>query len=144
MVNPLKAALVQGASQEGGSAVDHAHRGKSRKYEERCAAEGITSLPLAVDTLGVRHSSALDTINRLGRQLVGNMEKEDQEVVRQLRQRLAGLMVRGNVAMIHMCYVEPPPVHPLKLMEMQTSFLFLSFVILQQKFFTSMNVAIYL
>ena len=66
-------------------------------------SEGITSLPLAVDTLGVHHSSALDTINRLGRQLVRNMEKEDQEVVRQLRQLLAGLMVRGNVAMIHMC-----------------------------------------
>ena len=34
VVNPLQAALVQGASQEGGSAVDHGHRAKCRKYED--------------------------------------------------------------------------------------------------------------
>ena len=100
MVNPLQAALVQRASQEGGSAVEHAHRSKCRKYEERCAAEGITFLPLAVDTLGGWHPAALDTINRLGRQVARNVGREDQEVVRHLRQRLAVLMVRDNAAML--------------------------------------------
>ena len=100
MVNPLQAALVQRASQEGGSAVEHAHRSKCLKYEERCAAEGITFLPLAVDTLGGWHPAALDTINRLGRQVARNVGREDQEVVRHLRQRLAVLMVRDNVAML--------------------------------------------
>ena len=100
MVNPLQAALVQRASQEGGSAVEHAHRSKCLKYKERCAAEGITFLPLAVDTLGGWHPAALDTINRLGRQVARNVGREDQEVVRHLRQRLAVLMVRDNVAML--------------------------------------------
>ena len=99
MVNPLQAALVQGASQDGGSAVDHAHRGKCRKYEERCSAEGITFLPLAVDTLGGWHPATLDTINRLG-QVARNVGREDQEVVRHLSQHLAVLLVRDNVAML--------------------------------------------
>ena len=31
VVNPLQAALVRGSSQDGGSAVEHAHRAKCRK-----------------------------------------------------------------------------------------------------------------
>ena len=52
VVNPLQAGLVVRASQEGQSAVESAHYGKVRKYEERCANEGITFTPLAADTLG--------------------------------------------------------------------------------------------
>ena len=81
-VNPLQAALVRGASHEVESAVDHAHRVKCRKYGERCAREGITFLPLAVETLGGWHTAALDFISRLGRQVARNVGKEDQEVVR--------------------------------------------------------------
>ena len=91
VVNPL---------QEGGSAVEHAHKGKCRKYEERCAAEGITFLPLAVDTLGGWHSADLETINGLGRQVARNVGREGQEMVGHLRQRLSVLMVRDNVAML--------------------------------------------
>ena len=37
-----------------------------RKYEQWCAAEVIYFLPVAVDTLGGWHSSALATIRKLG------------------------------------------------------------------------------
>ena len=100
VVNPLQTALVTRASQDGNSAVEHAHMGKARKYEERCAREGITFIPLAVDTLGGWHSTALETITRLGRQLARNIGKEDEECVRHLRQRLAILLVRDNVALL--------------------------------------------
>ena len=80
--------------------MDHAHRAKCRKYEERCAREGITFLPLAVDTLGGWHPAALDSIRRLGSQVARNVGKEDQEVIRHFRQRLAILLVRDNVAML--------------------------------------------
>ena len=100
VVNPLQAALVGRAAQEGGSAVEHATMGKLRKYEERCAMEGIAFVPLAVDTLGGWHPTALSSITKLGRQLARNVGREDQEVVRHLRQRLAVLLVRDNVAMI--------------------------------------------
>ena len=100
VVNPLQAGLVVRASQEGQSAVESAHYGKVRKYEERCASEGISFTPLAVDTLGGWHPVALAAITRLGRQLARNVGKEDDDCIRHLRQRLAVLLVRDNVALL--------------------------------------------
>ena len=70
---------------------------KLRMYEARCSAEAITFLPLAVDTFGGWHKVGLKTITRLGRQLARNLGKDEDEVVRHLRQRL---IVRDNAAMI--------------------------------------------
>ena len=100
VVNPLQAALVVRTSQEGQSAVESAHMGKVRKYEERCSVEGIAFTPLAVDTLGGWHPVALAAITRLGRQLARNVGKEDEDCIRHLRQRLAVLLVRDNVALL--------------------------------------------
>ena len=86
--------------EEGDSAVEHAHKAKLRKYEERCDAEAISFLPLAVDTFGGWHKVGLKTITRLGRQLARNLEKDEDEVVRHLRQRLGVLIVRDNAAMM--------------------------------------------
>ena len=91
---------VRRAANDGESAVEHAHRGKMRKYEERCAAEGLVFVPLAVDTFGGWHCSALPILAKLGRQVASNTGREGQEVVRHLRQRLAVLLVRDNVAML--------------------------------------------
>ena len=54
----------------------------------------------AVDTLGGWHPSVLGFLARLGRQVASNVGKEGQDVVRHLRQRLAVLLVRDNVAML--------------------------------------------
>ena len=55
--------------------------------------------------LGCRHPGGLapyrpGDITRLGRSLARNIGKEDAECVRHLRQRLAILLVRDNVALI--------------------------------------------
>ena len=42
----------------------------------------------------------LKTITRLGRQLARNLGKDEDEVVRHLRQRLGVLIVRDNAAMM--------------------------------------------
>ena len=73
---------------------------KLRKYEERSTGEGITFLPMAVDTLEGWHPEALAIIKRLGRQLARNVGKLDEEVVCHLCQRLGVLLVRDNVAML--------------------------------------------
>ena len=73
---------------------------KLRMYEARCSAEAITFLPLAVDTLGGWHKVGLKTITRLGRQLARNLGKDEDEVVRHLRQRLGVLIARDNAAMM--------------------------------------------
>ena len=58
---------------------------KMSKYDERCTAEGITFIPLAVDSFGGWHGAALDVFSKLGRQLSRQLGKEE-EVTRQLRQ----------------------------------------------------------
>ena len=64
---------------------------KMSKYDERCAAEGITFIPLAVDSFGGWHGAALDVFSKLGRQLSRSRQlgKEEEEVTRKLRQRLS-------------------------------------------------------
>jgi hypothetical protein len=100
VVNPLQAALVRRAAEEGASAVEHAHNLKSRKYADRCAAEGLEFVPMAVDSFGGWHSVALQTITKLGRQLARVVGKEEAEAVRHLRQRAAVLLIRDNVTMM--------------------------------------------
>ena len=65
-----------------------------------CAAEAICFIPLAVDTFGGWHGAALDVIAKLGRQLARQLGKEEEEVTRQLRQRLSVLLTRDNMAML--------------------------------------------
>ena len=77
-----------------------AHESKSKKYHDRCAAEGFTFLPMTVDAFWGWHPTALDIITKLGRQLARNVGKLDEEVVAHLRQRLGILLVRDNVAML--------------------------------------------
>ena len=110
--------MVVRTSEEGDSAVAHAHKEKLRKYEARCSAEAITFLPLAVDTFGGWHKVGLKTITRLGRQLARNLGKDEDEVVRHLRQRLGVLIVRDNVAMTTSRH---PTFAPQKLTAIQTN-----------------------
>ena len=69
-------------------------------YEQWCATEGINLLPVAVDNLGGWQPFALVTIKKLGRQLARKAGREDEKVVRPLRQRLSVRLVRDNVAML--------------------------------------------
>ena len=54
---------------------------------------------LVVDTFGGWHKDSLEVITKLGRQVSRQTGKEEDEIVRQLRQRVAILLVRDNVNM---------------------------------------------
>ena len=79
------------------------------KYDDCCAAEGITFIPLAVDSFGGWHGAALDVFSKLGRQLARQLGKEEEEVTRQLRQRLSVILTRDNVAMLGSRVPAQPP-----------------------------------
>ena len=79
---------------DGESGVRHAFNAKMAKYDDRCAAEGICFIPLAVDTFGGWQGAALDVIAKLGRRLARQLGKEEEEVTRHLRQRLSVLLTR--------------------------------------------------
>ena len=100
VVNPLQGALIDQVAQDGEAGVRHAFNAKMAKYDDRCAAEAISFIPMAVDTYGGWHGAALHVITKLGRQLARQLGKEEEEVTRQLRQRLSVLLTRDNMAML--------------------------------------------
>ena len=72
-----------------------------RKYWDRYeAGEGITFFPLAADTFGGWHEARLKTLTKLGRQLARATGRGDGDTVRHLRQRVAVLLGRENMAML--------------------------------------------
>ena len=92
--------MIDCVADDGDCGVRHAFNVKMAKYDDRCAAEGICFIPLAVDTFGGWHGAALDVLTKLGRQLARQLGKEEEEVTRQLRQRISVLLTRDNVAML--------------------------------------------
>ena len=70
---------------------------KMSKYDERCTAEGITFIPLAVDSFGGWHGAALDVFSKLARQLFRQLGKEEEEVTRQLMQRLSIILMGSRI-----------------------------------------------
>ena len=70
---------------------------KMAKYDECCAQ---VFLPLAADTFGGWHDAALEVFKRLGQQVARQVGREEEEAIRQLRQRLGILLMRDNVAML--------------------------------------------
>ena len=83
--------------EDGGSGVPHSLNIKMGKYSNRCEAEGIVFIPLFVDTFGGWHKDSLEMVSKLWRQVSRQTGKEEEEIVRQLRQRAAILLVRDNV-----------------------------------------------
>ena len=94
---------------DGESGVRHAYNAKMGKYDARCAAEGIAFVPLAVDTFGGWHGAALNFLSKLGRQVARQVGKEEEDGVRQLRQRVSVLLTRDNVAMMGSRSPDIPP-----------------------------------
>ena len=99
IVNPMQQALVEQVARDGNCGVQHSFNTKVRKYSQRCDAEGLVFVPIIVDTFGGWHKDSLDALTRLGRQVARQTGKEEEETVRQLRQRVAILLVRDNVTM---------------------------------------------
>ena len=83
---------------EGGYAVVLSPSKKVKKYGARCEAEAMAFLPLAVDTLGIWHKEALETISKLSSARVLGRDKG--ETVQHLRQGLVVVLVRDNVNML--------------------------------------------
>lgn len=64
--NACQAATVKGCVVDGASAVEVAHAWKLHTYAARCEAKGLAFIPLAVDTFGDWHPTALGSYLALG------------------------------------------------------------------------------
>ena len=109
VVSSLQAALVEGASNEPGFALQHRHREKWLKYGDACRSEGIHFLPLCVEVLGGwGQGEGEGIIRQLGSCLARVGGHDEGQTIRHLFQRLGILLMRGNSQLI----LSRSPSHP--------------------------------
>ena len=101
VVNPLQAALVVQAAETPGHALSIAHKRKLDKSWQPCHAQGIVFLPLAVESLGAWHKSAICEVKKLGSALARHTGEEETTTIRHLFQQLSIALAKGNAALFN-------------------------------------------
>ena len=101
VVNPLQAALVHQAAQTPGHALSVAHKRKMDKSWQPCNQQGIVFLPLAVESLGAWHKSAIQEVKKLGSLLARHTGEEEAITTKHLFQQLSLALVKGNAALLN-------------------------------------------
>lgn len=107
VISTMQKATIQSAAENQGHALLVAEERKFAAHGATCQAAGISFLPLAIETLGGLSDTTVDTISSIGRLIGQRFGISPPESSRQLFQRLAVSLWRGNAtAWIHRC---PPP-----------------------------------
>ena len=101
IVNPLQGALVQEAANTPGHALQVAHRRKLDKSWDACNEQGIVFLPLAVESLGAWHQSAVAEVKKLASAKARHTGEEESVEVARLFQKLSIALMRGNAALMN-------------------------------------------
>ena len=100
VVSPLLTERVDLSITTPGHTLKVAFNDKCRDYQEACEREGITFIPLPVETLGGWHKKAVEQLKKIARAQARNTGKEEEEAIRHLFQRLGVLLVKGNAALL--------------------------------------------
>ena len=74
VVNPCQVATVMGAATTAGHALQHAYTRKMRGAADACQQQGVTFLPMVVESFGGWHEASVREVERLGAAL--NLEKQ--------------------------------------------------------------------
>ena len=101
VINPLQEAEVHGAATTPGHALNTAHKRKLDKSWEDCHRQGIEFVPIAVESLGAWHKSAVAEIVKLGSALARQTGEEESTTVQRLFQQLSLSLMRGNAALLN-------------------------------------------
>ena len=100
IVSPLQQAMVRGASEVDGYALNEAFRRKVAKAGEPCRQQGISFIPLAADTFGGWHGVAIEQVQKIGRALARQSGEDEDQTTRHLFQKLSLLLMKGNSALL--------------------------------------------
>ena len=101
VINPLQDALVTDAGASPGHALEVAHKRKLDKSWAPCHRQGIIFTPLAVESLGAWHPSAITELKRIGSALARHTGEEEGVTISRLFQRLSVCLMRGNAALFN-------------------------------------------
>ena len=100
VANSLAPSHVAGAATEAGSALRKACERKVNGAAEACRDQGIVFLPLAVETLGGLHKTAVQQMKRLATALARHTGQDESIATSHLFQRYSLNLMRGNAAMM--------------------------------------------
>ena len=100
VVSALQQAMVGGSATTDGFALSKAFDRKVAKVGEACRQQGISFIPLAMDTLGGVHKVMVEQVKKLGATLARHRGEDEQLETRHLFQRLSLLLMRGNAVLL--------------------------------------------
>ena len=100
VVNPRQDRTKVGAATTADHATTFAYQGKVRGVEEAYRRQGITLMPVVVESLGGLGEEAVRVVRRLGGALVRHTGQEEKEVMGRQWGRLAICLQRGNAAIL--------------------------------------------
>ena len=100
VVSPLLIDRLDLSISAPGHTLEVAFNEKCRDYLEACEREGISFIPLPVESLGGWHKRAVDQLRKLAKAQARSTGKEEDESIRHLFQRLGVLVVKGNAALL--------------------------------------------
>ena len=101
VINPLQDALVQDAATTPGHALNVAHKRKLDTAWEACNHQGISFIPLAAESLGAWHKTAVAEVKKLGSAKARHLGMEESTTIQQLFQKLSVCLMRGNAALFN-------------------------------------------
>ena len=101
VINPLQAATVAQAAESPGYALTVAHKRKVDKSWQACHQQGIVFLPLAVESLGAWHTSAIAEVKKLGSCLARHTGEDETITTMHLFQQLSIALQKGNAALLN-------------------------------------------
>ena len=99
VINPLQTTLVAQAATTPGHALTVAYNRKMTQSAEACRLEGIVFIPMAAETFGGWHESAVLQVKKLGSALARHTGQEESDKIRHLYQGLAVRLAKGNAAL---------------------------------------------
>ena len=100
VTGPLAQSNVASASAAAGGALEKAFKRKVDGAAQACQEQGISFLPVAVETLGGFHKVAVEQTQRIGAALSRHQGIQENIAIKQLFQRMSLTLMRGNAAMI--------------------------------------------
>jgi hypothetical protein len=109
VVNPLAPSYLPRASKIAGAALEARYKEKMSKHHRDCEEAGIDFIPLVVESLGGWEADALLNLKRIGHLTAQRLGTPASTSTKQLFQRLAVVLQRGNANLILGRIPEVPP-----------------------------------
>ena len=100
VVNPLQQATVAEAAVTPGHGLNFAFDRKMRGAADDCERQGVNFIPLAFESLGGWHRTAVQEVKKIAQALARQTGRDESECCSHAISRLSLLLMKGNSAIL--------------------------------------------